>query len=129
MTLGFAIIALIMTIALFISRARQKIMYYDLLIDNSNIYEKIEKAQDKGLFDSILDVDKFNDWFNRPDKSSYANEGIFLRLDKLCGDMINEYIEYELFGLVEPESFDYSKKSKFETAIRKDWIKRKEGKY
>lgn len=47
----------------------------------------------EGVFDSIIDVEKFNNWFNsNKDPNVYAHPGIFLRLDKLSQGHIEDYI-------------------------------------
>lgn len=44
--------------------------------------------------DIIFDVKNFNKWFNDPENNStYANSGIFLRLDKLSEDHIDDYLK------------------------------------
>jgi len=86
--------------------------------------KKIDNLLIKGAFDSILDVKKFNDWFNsKKDPSIYANPGIFLRLDKLSQGHIRSFIESESEGLLDYDYFDSRKLYKFEDKIRKNWIK------
>jgi len=86
--------------------------------------KKIDNLLIKGAFDSILDVNKFNDWYNsKKDPSIYANPGIFLRLDKLSQGHIRSFIESESEGLLDYDYFDSRKLYKFEDKIRKNWIK------
>jgi hypothetical protein len=90
---------------------------------------KISKLVESGAFDSILNVDRFNDWFNSPNsKKFYVNPGIFLRLDKLSSGNISDYIKDELHGLVVYDNFPFSKVTKFEDNIRKDWLKKLQSK-
>lgn len=84
-----------------------------------NIFKK-KKPQPKVVIpDYILfRVENFNNWFNAP-KESYANPGIFLRLDKLGISFIEEYLS-ECYGL-DMNTYEYSIINKFEQDIRNDW--------
>jgi len=75
----------------------------------------------KGLFN----VDDYNDWFNDKGKKteSYANPGIFLRLDKLSDDLIFDYFRECRVDDVENLMYGQYKEefNKFRTDIRADW--------
>ena len=50
----------------------------------------------------VLNVDNFNTWFKAKDNNAvYANEGIFLRLDKLSVSHVTDYME-KCYG-IKPE--------------------------
>lgn len=86
---------------------------------------KLQKLVDDGIFDSILNVNKFNNWFNSPkDESIYAHPGIFLRLDKLSTHHIHEYISTITNGYLKYEDFGQNKMYSFENKIRKNWVKK-----
>jgi hypothetical protein len=77
----------------------------------------------EGILDSIIDVEKFNNWFNsNKDPNVYAHPGIFLRLDKLSQGHIEDYIFAVTRGAVKYEDFDYELMRNFESHIRLDWI-------
>lgn len=74
----------------------------------------------------IFNVDNFNIWFRHPDnKAEYANEGIFLRTDKLSESHITDYLK-KSYGLVNG-GFLFSKPyremiSDLFREVQKDWI-------
>jgi hypothetical protein len=74
----------------------------------------------------IFNVDNFNDWFNDPNNNAvYANEGIFLRLDKLSESHIDDYLlkKYKLDNGAFLFSKPYvSMKMDFHREIIKDWL-------
>lgn len=80
--------------------------------------------------DILFDVDNFNGWFNAPKPDeTYANAGIFLRLDKLSHEHFILYINS--FGLepdLSAEFYHDNRKAfvKFEKKVRADWVKRKQ---
>jgi hypothetical protein len=75
--------------------------------------------------DIIFSVDSFNDWFNDPNNNAvYAHKGIFLRLDKLGEDQVDDYLlkRYNLDNGAFLFSKPYvSMKADLYKAIRKDW--------
>ena len=74
----------------------------------------------------IFSVSNFNKWFNSPKEKSYANKGIFLRIDKLSLSFLEEYFKtcYNL----DIEKIDYIKVITFENAIKTDWNLKLNGK-
>ncbi len=69
----------------------------------------------------IYNVENFNLWFRHKDnKAVYANEGIYLRLDKLSQSHIEDYL-LKSYGIVQ---VDYQKIYDFEQEIRQDWLKK-----
>jgi hypothetical protein len=76
--------------------------------------------------DILFDVGNFNKWFNSDDNGSYANPGIFLRLDKLSSDMIYDYLKYCYVTDVEHKmGGEYRMQFiKFYEDICKDWNER-----
>ena len=74
----------------------------------------------------IFSVDNFNIWFRHPEnRAEYANEGIFLRTDKLSESHIADYL-LKSYGL-KNGAFLFSKPygemiSDLFKAVRKDWI-------
>ena len=81
----------------------------------------------KGLFNNLLDVDRFNEWFNSPkDSSIYAHPGIFLRTDKLSQGHIEDYIYMTTCGILTIDYFEYNQIVDFEHRILNDWFKKLE---
>jgi hypothetical protein len=74
----------------------------------------------------IFNVDNFNIWFKHPENNAvYANEGIFLRTDKLSESHIKDYL-LKSYGLING-GFLFSKPynemiSDLFRAVQKDWI-------
>lgn len=75
----------------------------------------------------VFNVDNFNEWFCDPNNDAvYANDGIFLRLDKFSECQIDDYL-LKRFNLVRIDAFtkemqliiDY-----FYKDIRADWTKK-----
>lgn len=84
----------------------------------------LKKLAIRGLFNSILDVDRFNVWFNSDkDPNIYAHPGIFLRLDKFSNSHLEEYIENVTEGLLFYDDFSDEDIRDFYLRIRKDWMK------
>lgn len=75
----------------------------------------------------VFNVDNFNEWFCNPNNNAiYANEGIFLRTDKLDESHIEDYIDKK-YGIKDGGPFLWSKPvnsmlSDFYKEIRKDWM-------
>jgi len=73
----------------------------------------------------IFSVDNFNIWFRHPNNGAeYANEGIYLRIDKLSESHIEDYL-LKSYGLSNG-AFLFSKPyremiSDLYKAVRKDW--------
>lgn len=88
-----------------------------------NIFKKKHKLKFNDFNQSMLNVKDFNTWFNKPNKSSYANPGIFLRTDKLGTSFINDYL-YEQHN-VNPNEVPFTEIYFFERDIRTDWLLRK----
>jgi|VirMetMinimDraft_7_1064189.scaffolds.fasta_scaffold38810_4 hypothetical protein len=76
--------------------------------------------------DNLFDVDDFNKWFNSDNNGSYANPGIFLRLDKLSPSIIFDYFKYNYVTNVESKMYgEYTQKFfTFQEDIRKDWMEK-----
>lgn len=125
MTISEIILMIILAIVIFI--ALYTINWLREL--NDNFIDKWDKTQIKlkaisksGVMDSILDVDKFNDWFiNNKDKNLYAHAGIFGRVDKLSQSHVEAYIFYATKGLVSYRDFNWNKLKEFEFKIKSDW--------
>lgn len=84
----------------------------------------LAKLARSGLFSSILDVDRFNEWFNSDkDPNIYAHPGIFLRLDKFSNSHLEEYIENATGGLLSYDDFSDEDIRDFYLRIRKNWMK------
>lgn len=77
----------------------------------------------------VFNVDNFNIWFRHPDnKAVYANEGIFLRTDKLSESHVEDYL-LKSYG-IKNGAFVFSKPyremvSDLFKAVQKDWMARK----
>lgn len=75
----------------------------------------------------VFNVDNFNAWFNdKNNGATYANSGIFLRVDKLSEAQILDYIE-KCYGIKDGGPFLWSKPintmiSRFYDDIRADWM-------
>jgi hypothetical protein len=66
----------------------------------------------------VYNVANFNLWFRHKDNGAvYANEGIYLRLDKLSESHITDYL-LKSYGITQ---FDHQRVYEFEQEIRKDW--------
>ena len=66
----------------------------------------------------VYNVDNFNLWFRHKDNGAvYANEGIYLRLDKLSQSHIEDYL-LKSYGIVQA---DHQKIYDFEQEIRQNW--------
>jgi hypothetical protein len=69
----------------------------------------------------IFNVDNFNAWFNAPDNgSTYANSGIFLRVDKLSQSHVVDYLE-KCYGIAENNQAQ-DLVSKFFYDVQSDWL-------
>jgi hypothetical protein len=69
----------------------------------------------------VYNVANFNLWFQHKDNGAvYANEGIYLRLDKLSESHITDYL-LKSNGITQ---FDHQRVYEFEQEIRKDWYGR-----
>lgn len=84
-----------------------------------NLFSKNQEIKQVVPIDDIVyNVDNFNIWFTHKDNGSvYANEGIFLRLDKLSESHITDYL-LKNYGITK---FDRQKIYQFEKSIREDW--------
>lgn len=77
------------------------------------------------LEEIIFNVDNFNIWFRHPDNGAeYANEGIYLRTDKLSESQVTDYLR-KSYGLING-GFRFSKPyqemiSDLYKAVQKDW--------
>lgn len=68
----------------------------------------------------VFNVENFNAWFkDKNNNAVYANEGIFLRLDKLSESDIEDYLE-KCYGVTNCE---YEKIREFHNAVRENWMK------
>lgn len=89
----------------------------------NNFFIRLFKNTKKELFiipDYIVfNIENFNNWFNDPNKESYAGSGIFLRIDKLGISFIENYLkdcyDYDI------ELYEYLKIVQFYDDIVKDW--------
>ncbi len=96
--------------------------YYDMGDIWLRDIKKIEKLTSEGVFDSILNVHKFNEWFvNNKNPDIYANAGIYLRLDKLCVSHIEDYIWDITDGVLDIDNFNKKVIKDFEIEIRSNW--------
>ena len=94
-----------------------------------NIISKKDK-EDKEIVlpleEIIFNIDNFNIWFRHPNnRAVYANEGIYLRTDKLSESHIKDYL-LKSYGLING-AFLFSKPynemiSDLYKAVQKDWI-------
>ena len=99
--------------------------YWEVLFTWNEDTEAVKKLAQSGAMDSLLDVDRFNTWFNSDkDKDIYAHPGIFLRIDKLSTQHIEDYIRMESDGVVKIKYFEYNQVVDFEDRIAKDWRKK-----
>lgn len=86
-----------------------------------NIFKKKkEEPKTKTILsdEEKFNVEKFNDWFcNEYDgyDGRIGNKGIFLRLDKLSGHMISDWLEYLYV------EYDESDIRKMTDLIRENW--------
>ena len=107
---GFFILIFVLVVALLIVKETNK------SDDNQSVEE-----------DEVYSVDKFNEWFNDKDNGSYANSGIFLRLDKLSDSMFEDYFKSngieDAIGRMSQDG--YEKFRAFEKSVREDWVKKK----
>lgn len=95
-------------------------LYLQLSCEQNKIYQLAQS----GALDNLLNVKKFNEWFNAPkDKSIYAHPGIFLRTDKLSKGHFDDYIKMSTYGYLTYDDFDFSKMLAFEERVRKNWMK------
>ena len=84
-------------------------------------------------FQSIINIDNFNTWFNDPNKSPdiYAHSGIFLRTDKLSSGHFDDYF-LSCSGVDDLEHFKleltFNEYYDFENAVRKDWSEKQKRK-
>ena len=70
----------------------------------------------------VLNVDNFNVWFKAKDNNAvYANEGIFLRLDKLSISHVVDYIE-KCYGVKSEDASSKYDVYDFYDKIRANWI-------
>ena len=89
---------------------------------NKEKEEEVQPLQESDVFN----VEAFNNWFNDPNNgATYANAGIFLRLDKLSEIHIKEYME-KVHGIENFGPFLWSQPThimvtNFMEAIKKDW--------
>lgn len=99
----------------------------DRLISKSD--EKQTPKRVLPLEEIIFNVGNFNIWFKHPKNGAqYANEGIFLRTDKLSESHVDEYLS-KCYG-IDNGAFLFSRpfvemKSDFLKEIRKDWSDQK----
>ena len=71
----------------------------------------------------IFNVSNFNNWFRDVNNNAvYANQGIYLRLDKLSESHIVDYIE-KCYGIKAGERDWSIKIIEFHEKIRNDWKK------
>ena len=101
-----------------------KKMWYKYFVDLGVKDDTMEKQIN---IDALFNVDDFNKWFNSDNNGSYANPGIFLRLDKLSDYMIYDYFKYLYITDVENKMTDEYRTqfNKFYDDIRKDWTEKK----
>lgn len=87
-------------------------------------FKRKKKENDEMVYQNMFDVDKFNNWFNDPNNGSYANPGIFLRMDKLSTSMFEDF--FKTFNIKDINNFMNSSHltqiNKFEDDVRRDWI-------
>lgn len=96
--------------------------WYDMMDIWQKDKETIKKIAYDGAFDGILSVDKFNNWFvNNKNPEIYANEGIYLRLDKLSEGHISDYVFDVTRGVVRIDDFNQKTIKNFEIEIRSNW--------
>ena len=99
------------------------------LLDRIRGDKKPETRQVLPLEEIVFSVDNFNIWFRHPDnKAVYANEGIFLRTDKLSERHVEDYL-LKSYG-IKNGAFLFSKPyremvSDLFKAVQKDWMARK----
>jgi len=97
----------------------------DIMFNWRRDRETVKKLAPNGVFDAILDVDKFNDWFNSDkDKDIYAHPGIFLRRDKLSQHHFEDYIRMTTNGALSFDDFTWKQTQDFEKMVDKDWMKK-----
>ena len=98
-----------------------KRMWYKYFVNLEITDDTMEKQLN---INNLFVVDDFNKWFNSDNNGSYANPGIFLRLDKLCSGMIYDYFKYLYITDVENKMTDEYRVqfNKFHEDIRKDWL-------
>jgi hypothetical protein len=95
------------------------------IIDNILGKKEIPPKRVIPLEEIIFNVDNFNIWFNHPENgATYANSGIFKRIDKLSESHVDEYLA-KCYG-IENGAFLFSKpfsemKSDLLKDIRKNW--------
>jgi hypothetical protein len=98
--------------------------WYDMIYIFKRDRDTLNKITQEGVFDAILDVNKFNEWFkNNKDKDIYAHAGIYLRLDKLSEGHIKNYIRVTTKGMADIDHFKWETIRDFEHAIRDSWQK------
>lgn len=69
----------------------------------------------------VLNVQNFNIWFNDKNNNAvYANEGIFLRLDKLSVSHVTDYME-KCYGIKPEEASSKYDVYAFCDKIRENW--------
>ncbi|SRR6266403_2598350 len=89
-----------------------------------NLFKKSQNKTSIKSIEEIFNVTNFNNWFINPDNGSYANHGIFLRLDKLCDSFFFEYFEFQ--GVKKGSDFayneNYTKFRVFVEQVRLNWI-------
>lgn len=92
------------------------------------MFKSLFKKSKKEIFvevnmEEIFNVENFNKWFLNPENGSYANIGIFLRLDKLSDSFFFEYFEFQ--GIKKGSDFAYGENyAKFRNLVeqvRTDW--------
>lgn len=99
------------------------------LFDRLRGNKKEEKRPVLPVEEIIFNVDNFNIWFKHPDNNAvYANEGIFLRTDKLSESHITDYLR-KSYGLING-GFLFSKPynemiSDLFREVQKDWKNKK----
>lgn len=86
--------------------------------------KKEVKNQKLPLEEIIFNVDNFNIWFRHPNNNAvYANEGIYLRIDKLSKSHVKDYL-IKSYGIYNGSLFSkqYDEMiSDLYIAIKKDW--------
>lgn len=103
--------------------------FFDFLKKKSK--KEVKEIKD---IDYIFNVDLFNKWFNAPNNGSYANPGIFLRLDKLDTGFFEEYFDYmvknySIEGINKgsdiTEGVYHDRYIRFYGEVRIDWMKKR----
>ncbi len=126
-----SVLEVILFVMLTVMIAAYYALFYQSKKEKEDIEIKLHKEREElynlaqsGVFDSLLNVKKFNNWFNSPkDKEMYAHPGIFLRTDKLSQHHFDDFIKMSTNGLLTCGDFDFKKMYDFENRVRDNWIK------